>query len=68
VIDQGMLGSSWSHSSFMAAYATAVLSTMDGSEGGPRVVDVPKKPTPKVVPVFSESIDEKKRRRKRLRK
>ena len=44
------------------------LSCLNLDFSGPRVVDEPKKPTPKVIPVFTESITEKKRRRRKLRR
>lgn len=49
-----------------ADYVRAVDAAKDGSWGGPRVTDVPKRPTPKRIEPSTETVAEKKKRHRRL--
>lgn len=59
---------SWANSARYSAELLYAMSLLHPLHGGPRVVDVPKKATPKVVVPTLETVDEKRKRIKQLRK
>jgi hypothetical protein len=68
ILDDGARGSSWANSAGHSAALLFAMSQLRPLHGGPRVVDVPKKATPKVVVPTLETVEEKRKRIKQLRK